>query len=133
MGGRTHYKDFDGWNTAKKATHVRQKVPYCHDREIWWCTLGINVGFEQDGSGAEFRRPVLILKSLSAETSIAIPLTTSGREHPLRPSIGKVAGKEAHALLSQIRVVDTKRLVRKIGRLGKERFAEIRKAARDML
>lgn len=133
MGARAHKKDFDGWNTEKKATHAREKGPYCHDREIWWCALGINVGFEQDGSGIEFRRPVLILKSVSVQTSLVIPLTTSGKEHPLRPSLGEVDGKEAHALLSQMRVIDTKRLVRKIGRLNKEMFAEIRKAARDML
>lgn len=126
-------KDFDGWNTQKKQLNGRVAVPFYKARELWWCTLGVNVGSEQDGSGEEYRRPVLVLKSFGKETFLAIPLTTSTSVHPLRPSIGMVEGKEAHALLSQMRVVDTKRLVRKIGYLAVDRFAEIQKAAREML
>lgn len=126
-------KDFDGWNEEKKRTNDRTDVPFCHDRELWWCALGVNVGFEQDGSGDNFRRPVLVLKGLSTETCFVIPLTTSARRHPLRPSVGKVEGKQAHALLSQMRVIDTKRLVRKIGYLDRDIFEDIRKAARGML
>ncbi len=126
-------KDFDGWNEQKKQTHKRSDAPFYHDRELWWCALGVNVGSEQDGSGEEYRRPVLVLKGLSAETCLVIPLTTSARHHPLRPVVGTVEGKDAHALLSQMRVIDTKRLVRKIGYLDKAVFEEIRKAAREML
>lgn len=126
-------KDFGGWNEQKKRTNERQDTPFYHARELWWCTLGVNIGSEQDGTGTEYRRPILVLKGLSAETCIAIPLTTSARNHPLRPAIGEVEGKGAHALLSQIRVIDTKRLVRKIGYLDKGIFEEIRKTARAML
>ena len=126
-------KDFEGWNEQKKQTNDRQEAPFYHARELWRCTLGVNVGSEQDGTGTEYRRPVLILRGLSAETCIVIPLTTSTRSHPLRPAIGSVEGKDAHALLSQIRVIDTKRLVRKIGYLDQGIFEEIRKTARAML
>jgi mRNA-degrading endonuclease toxin of MazEF toxin-antitoxin module len=126
-------KDFDRWNEFKKHINNRSNVPFCHDRELWWCAVGLNVGFEQDGSGKEYARPVLILKSLSRETFIAVPLTTSPKRHPLRPSIGKVEKKEARALLSQVRVIDTRRLIRKIGHLDKMIFASLRKTARDML
>lgn len=126
-------KDFDGWNEQKKQANDRSAVPFYHDRELWWCALGVNVGSEQDGSGAEYRRPILILKGLSSDTCLVIPLTTSARHHPLRPAIGKVEGKDAHALLSQMRVIDRKRLVRKIGYLDKAIFEGIRKTVRGML
>ena len=126
-------KDFDEWNERKKQTHRRNDAPFCHERELWWCALGVNVGFEQDGSGEDYRRPVLILKGLSAATCLVVPLTTSTRRHPLRPSIGLVEEKKAHALLSQVRVIDTKRLVRKIGRLDQSHFDDIRNAVRGML
>ena len=126
-------KDFDNWNEKKKKIHENKKAPFCHERELWWCSLGVNIGFEQDGSEEEGNRPVLILKGLSRQTCVAIPLTTSISEHPLRPSIGLVEDKQAHALLSQIRVVDTRRLVRKIGQLDKNIFEKIRKTAKDML
>ena len=126
-------KDFDSWNEKKKIINDRKNPPFYHTRELWWCSLGVNVGFEQDGSGKEDSRPILILTALSRETFLAIPLTTSPSKHKLRPPIGQVEGKEAHALLSQIKVVDTKRLIRKIGQLDKNVFENIRKIAKDML
>ena len=126
-------KDFDTWNENKKRIHTEGESKLYHERELWWCALGANVGAEQDGSLKEYRRPVLILKGLSRQTILVIPLTATPKHHPLRPSLGFVAGKEARALLSQMRVIDTKRLVRKIGYLDKDIFAKIRKAAKDLL
>ncbi len=126
-------KDFDGWTQQKKQVGAIGETKLYHQREVWWCSLGVNVGSEQDGAGDEYRRPVIILKGLSSETCFIIPLTTAGKDHPLRPSVGLVDGKEARALLSQIRVIDNKRLVRKIGHLDKEIFAGVRKAAKDLL
>jgi mRNA-degrading endonuclease toxin of MazEF toxin-antitoxin module len=126
-------KDFDAWNEIKKDIDDFGKSKFYNVRELWWCTLGLNVGSEQDGSGDNCRRPVLVLRGLSADTCLIVPLTTSAHKHPMRPSIGTVEDKEAHALLSQMRVIDTKRLVRKIGRLDKNIFKNIRKAAKDML
>ena len=126
-------KPFDRWNDAKKGIHAASARPFYHEREIWWCSLGINIGFEQDGGGEEHRRPVIILRGHSAQTCLVVPLTTSTQEHPLRPSVGIVDDKEARVLLSQMRVIDTKRLVRKIGYLDRTIFERIRKAAKDML
>lgn len=126
-------KDFDRWNEKKKTINTRADGPFFHEREIWWCSLGVNVGFEQDGSGDEYRRPVLVLKGLSRKTFVAAPLTASTKSHPMRPSIGKIGNEQARVLISQIRVVDTKRLVRKIGYLNKDMFEKIRKSVKDML
>jgi mRNA interferase MazF len=126
-------KNFDEWNEEKKLINARSKVPFYHEREIWWCALGVNVGSEQDGSLEEYRRPILILKGFGRDTCLVIPLTTSHRSHPLRVPIGLVGEKEARALISQIRVIDTKRLVHKIEMLNKEVFVEIQKTARELL
>lgn len=126
-------KRFDEWNAEKKELNSRRAAPFCHARELWWCVLGVNVGFEQDGTGEHYDRPIVILKVLSARTCLAVPLTTSTHQHPLRVPLGLVQGKEARALLSQMRVVDTKRLIRKMSYLDHERFDLIRKAVKDML
>ncbi len=126
-------KNFNDWNQKKTKIHERKKTPFCHERELWWCALGVNIGFEQDGTGREYYRPVLILKSFSLETCLIAPLTTSTRVHLLRPSVGEIDGKLAHALISQIRVIDTKRLIRKIGYLDKYIFKDIRKAVKQMI
>lgn len=98
-----------------------------HARDIWWCTLGLNVGFEQDGTGKEYERPVLILKGFSKEVCLVVPLTTSLKNNSYHISLGRVAGKEASAILSQLRLIDTKRLINKIGVVEKPLFESIKK------
>lgn len=126
-------KNFDSWNERKKIIHATNANRTYKEREIWWCFLGVNIGFEQDGSESDSDRPVLIIKGLSRETCLVIPLTTSGSEHPLRLAIGKVDGKAARAMLSQMRVIDTKRLANKIDILDPTVFEPVRKAAKDLL
>lgn len=126
-------KDFTTWNTLKQNIHQDGLSKFYHVREVWWCSLGVNVGFEQDGGGLEKQRPVLILKGLSRNTCLVVPLTSSAHTHQYRIPIGFFQGENASAIISQIRVVDTKRLVEKIDYIDKTVFELIRKAARDML
>lgn len=86
-------KDFDKWNEKKKKIHNRVDGPFFHRREIWWCSLGVNIGFEQDGSNKEYSRPILVLKGVSKQTCFVLPLTTSLKHHPLRPSIGIIGDR----------------------------------------
>lgn len=123
------HKDFDKWNVEKKRTNAEQPRLYTV-REVWWCRVGINVGSEQDGSGKLFLRPVVIIRGFGANTCMVIPLTTSSRRHPLRIPVGKIQDRTAKAILSQIRVIDTRRLVEKVGFLDKKIFAQLRKTAR---
>lgn len=125
-------KDFNAWNEEKKHIHGKEENKLYHERQMWWCSLGVNVGFEQDGTGEKHHRPVLVLKAMSRETCYVIPLTTSTRKHRLRISIGKVEGREATALMSQIRLIDTKRFVNKIGFLDQDIFVSVRKAAKNL-
>lgn len=126
-------KDFDKWNSEKKRIHGGEDNKLYHERELWWCSLGLNIGFEQDGSGNEHQRPVLILKAMSRHTCYVVPLSTSTKVHKLRIPIGLVDGKQAVALISQIRLIDTKRLVNKIDFLDKEMFATVRKTVKGLL
>ena len=126
-------KDFDKWNNNKKLVHYGKNNKQYHSRDIWWCSLGINIGDEHDGEGCDYQRPVLVLKGFSANTCLVIPLTSSTEKHPMRVPIGIVDGKEASAVLSQIRTIDTKRLLGRICYLNKEVFEVIRKAVKDML
>ena len=124
------HKDFDGWNKKKKETDVGSPQFYTV-REIWWCRLGVNIGTEQDGGG-QFLRPVVILRGFGPSACCVAPLTTSSRKHSVRFSVGEIKGKEASANLSQLRVVDTRRLIEKVGFLDRIIFAELRKAVRNL-
>ncbi|MBI5004679.1 MAG: type II toxin-antitoxin system PemK/MazF family toxin [Candidatus Lloydbacteria bacterium] len=124
-------KDFDSWNGAKKKTNVEYPRLYTV-REIWWCRLGVNIGSEQDGNGRSFLRPIVIMRAFGPETCVVVPLTTSEQKHPLRIPVGKIQERNASALLSQVRVIDTRRLVEKVGFLDKETFERLRKAVRNL-
>ena len=43
-------KDFEGWHTVKQNLDSRQagSVPGIKEQEIWWCSIGVNVGNEDD-------------------------------------------------------------------------------------
>jgi len=41
-------KDFQKWHGKKSTIDQIEKRPFFHEGEIWWCVLGVNVGFEQD-------------------------------------------------------------------------------------
>ena len=124
---------FDKWNSDKKNLHKKDVKIFYYVREVWWCALGVNIGSEEDGTGRNFDRPVLILKKLSPNTCLVVPLTTSTHNHILRPEIGNVNGKNARVILTQIRVVDNKRLLRKVGMLEIGKFEDIRKRVKDIL
>jgi len=126
-------KDFDRWNTDKKRIHASGEIKLYREREVWWLSLGLNVGYEQDGTSKEYQRPVLILKGFSRFVCLIIPLTTSKKKNPYHVSAGIVDGKEAFAIISQLRLVDTRRLVNKVCTLNREVFEDIRKAVKAIL
>ena len=70
-------KDYQRWHEEKTAIEdsYGQRV-FFHEREVWWCSIGFNVGFEQDGRGEKFARPVLVFKKFNKEVFWAIPLST---------------------------------------------------------
>src|SRR4051812_27319720 len=75
---------------------------YFHEGDIWWVRLGVNVGFEIDGKHRQFARPVIVLRKYNQYSFLALPLSTA-RVNRWRVAIGDVAGKEALAVLSQLR------------------------------
>ena len=69
-------KDFDGWIRVKESLHFEGTFRSIKEGEIWWCSVGENVGVEVNGKQELFLRPVLIMKKLSRFGFMAIPLTS---------------------------------------------------------
>lgn len=121
-------KDYQKWHKIKKLVNDRLGRPYFYEREIWWCSMGANVGFEQDGKGKNFSRPILIIKKFNKEVFLGLPLTT-------KPKIGKYyltldLNDEINrkVILSQLRLFDSKRLQEKIITIDLSQFLAIKKA-----
>lgn len=92
---------------------------------MWWCSLGVNIGFEQDGTGKDFQRPVVIIKKFNLDACLAVPLTTTLKKGKYYFKVGEVGGREATAVLSQVRFIDRKRLANKVGVLGEDIFDKL--------
>ncbi|MGE3702619.1 MAG: type II toxin-antitoxin system PemK/MazF family toxin [Hyphomicrobiaceae bacterium] len=126
-------KDFDRWNDRKKEVdHSTFRRFRQREREVWWCTLGVNVGSEQDGSQDFFERPVLVVRKFNKDTVLIVPLTSSPRRTPYHIAV-RHQGTEFVAVVSQLRLISTKRLARKIYQMDRAIFAEIVTRIRAML
>lgn len=111
---------FDLWNEQKKRINRRNSV-FCNIRDIWWCTLGLNIGSEQNGKNDIFERPVLVIRVFSKGICRIIPLTSSVKndKHHLHITYENTEGS---LILSQMRTISTKRLSRKMCRLDVIQF-----------
>jgi UDP-N-acetyl-D-glucosamine dehydrogenase len=120
---------YDNWNEEKKSLAQKSVSPdlFFYEREVWWCTLGKNIGREQDGKGTQFRRPVLILKKFGAFGFFGIPLTTQKKNgnwfHPLESNLEK--GKNSWLILLQGRFFSSNRLSSKLGMISFEEYVII--------
>ena len=125
-------KDFDKWNELKKVLNEKQNVPFANDREIWWCSVGINIGTEEDGKNELFERPVIILRVLNKNTLRVAPLTSKEKlnEHYFTISYHDRVGA---VILSQIKTISTKRLSRKLARLDKKQFEKLREKIKNSI
>jgi len=124
-------KDFDKWNEKKKKINskIEEEILFFREGEIWWIHLGVNVGFEMDGKGIESMRPILIVKKYNQFSFLAVPLSTSPKKNKYRISVGVVDGKNAVANLSQMRNIDSKRLINKIGHIEPDPLKIIKEKA----
>lgn len=124
-------KDFDTWNKLKKQLDSRDEFPFASPREIWWCSMGLNVGVEINGKNENFERPVVIIRAYNTEMLKIVPLTT-------KLKVGKFYLKlntdvsESCAVLSQVRIISAKRLVRKVGKLSEKDFENIKKKLKEL-
>ena len=125
-------KDFDKWNKIKKEvdSKIENDRLFFADGDVWWVHLGLNVGFESNGKDEEFMRPVIVLKKHNKYSFLALPLTTASKTNKYRISVGIIDGKNAFANLSQIRNLDSKRLINKIGHLDMKIMRKIKEKTR---
>lgn len=119
--------DFENWGNRKFKVHDNKPV-LANKGEIWWCNLGKNIGFEEDGKGEEFERPVLVLKVFNSEICICVPLTSKEHNDKFHCKVQIDSGITSYAILSQIRNLSTRRFRRFVGSVPKnDRLAVIKR------
>lgn len=118
-------KDFDKWNHFKKNLTNEEKSLLFQERDVWWCSIGINVGHEQDGKGDKFNRPVLILKKFNKQLFWGVPLTSQIKDN-LHYYYFELNNKQQCAMLTHLRLYDAHRLGNRMNRLPNEHFKIIK-------
>ncbi len=130
-------KDFQAWHRKKEQINTL-RPPFFHEREIWFCYLGANVGFEQDGTKEEFLRPVLVVRKFNNEIFWAVPLTKSHKKSDAKTDkyyyrFSFIDGIQSLAILSQIRLIDARRMSRCIGMIPESDFARLKEKLKALL
>lgn len=119
-------KDFKLWLKIKINIESKKNFPFFREREIWWCSLGSNVGIEEDGKNDLFERPVLIFRKFNKEMFWGLPLTSKDKDGIFYHSFC-FHEKKRTVILSQIRTLSSKRLIRRLGKIGEKEFGAIEK------
>ena len=123
-----HIKHFKKWLSLKSNLDaLRFKPPFVSNGDIWWASIGENVGSEISGKSKLFSRPVIVIKKLSHGFYFVVPTTTSKRDGSWYVKI-RQQEKEMRACLHQARSIDFRRLSNKLGRLDDEDIKRVKNA-----
>lgn len=118
-------KDFDGWIVKKKETHYSMSLPpQFKERDIWWVSVGVNVGFEEDGKNGNYVRPVLVVKKFNRDLFLGAPMSTKLKDNKYYVKV-TVKGETVSVLTSQIRVFSPKRMWNKLAELDENDFGVV--------
>ena len=118
-------KDFDKWNKKKKIIAEKDIPIKFQERHIVFMHIGCNVGYEQDGKGSEFLRPVLVYKKFNNHIFLGIPLTSKAKENKFHYKFEYKKNKKSYAILSQLKLFDIKRAKYYDGKISKKFFFEL--------
>ena len=125
-------KDFNGWMKVKEDVHRQGIVHNFKNGEIWWSSIGENVGTEICGKGKTFSRPVIVFRKLDRYSFWAIPLTSKPHKGSWYISF-KFNNRDEIAVVSQIEYMSVFRLNRKMGQLSNMDYQKVHAGFRKLL
>lgn len=124
-------QDYDNWNKIKIDLSQKSFQQYFYVREVWFVSIGKNLGYEEDGKNEMYERPVLIYKKFNNDIFWGIPLTSSFKEGDYYFVLDN-NGIKSSALLSQLRLFDAKRLLRRVRKINPEEFKRLRQKMKGL-
>lgn len=132
---KINMKDFDSWNELKKKIDAKNDLPdnFPKEGEVWMSSVGLNIGYEQNGSEDNFSRPMLIVKKFNNHMFWAVPLSTKQKDFDFYFNYTDPNNQKVSAILAQLKLVSVKRLKRDIYVMPSELFNQIRKKLKAFL
>ncbi len=125
-------QEYDNWNIVKKELSKKEEKFFFKEGDIWWVSLGKNLGTESYGKGEIFRRPVLVIKKLNSNSCIVLPLTSKSKNGTWFTDIS-FQNEIKTVLLYQIKMINTKRFQRRLGVLDDNDFKKVKEKLKFLL
>lgn len=120
-------KIFVSWTKLKVKIHLSDNKAYPKVREIWWVSLGQNIGVEVNGKNETFERLVVVIKVFNNLGMLVAPISSKKKEDKYFVQFTNNNGEKNIINMSQIRSISSKRFLRKVGELDAESFEKLRK------
>ena len=127
--------EFDRWHYLKKKIDARtispNKFPMTGD--IWVCSIGKNIGSEQNGRDGLFSRPVLIVQRFGNEMFWCVPLSSKQKDSYYYFNFVDPNNRHVSLLLQQMKLMSIKRLERKLYSLNDDLLSKVRTKLKSFL
>lgn len=126
-----HQKNFKQWWIKKENVHKKNNSIYPKEREIWFVHRWINIWYESDWKWW-FLRPVIVVKKIWS-LFFFVTLTTKHKNNNFHYLLKDVDfDVQSSVMLSQWRIIDSKRFSHNIWRVGKKEFTKIKNLMNKM-
>ena len=97
---------FNSWNLKKQRLDKIKNLKTFKEREVLFVRMGKNIGYEQDGKGDEFLRPVLVYKKFNKNQFLGFAMTSQKKEGKFYVKLDE----NSYVILSQIKTYSAKRI-----------------------
>ena len=119
-------KIFVSWTKIKVRIHLSERKVYPKVREIWWVSMGQNIGVEVNGKNTTFERPAVVIKVFNNLGMLVAPISSKVKKDKYFVDFINVDGEKNIINMSQIRSISSKRFIRKIGELSIDDFERVK-------
>ena len=119
--------NFENWNLEKQQIEKIKNLRTFREWEIWYISMWKNIWYEQNWKGSDFLRPILIIKKFNKNIFYWIPLTSKIKNNKFYFQFESNKWKINYAILSQMRLFDSKRLISNIWTIKYKDIKELKK------
>ena len=126
-------KIFADWTKLKIRIHASEKEIYFKEGQVWWASIGQNIGVESNGKNDSFERPIIIFKRFNQDSFLGVMLSSNKRIGNYYLELKDDYEISSFANLSQIKLLSSKRLIRYVRDLPKSDLDTIKHKIKDYL
>ena len=121
-------EEFDIWNELKKKIEEKEYIldKFPREGEIWIANIGKNIGFEQNGKGESFSRPVLIVKKFNNKMFWIVPISSKQKNFDFYFNYTDSSNRSVSVILAQMKLMSLKRFIRDVGVADGDLLSEIK-------